>query len=101
MASPLLKLEVSPDGAESYDVDVNMRTVVAWEKQFLSRSMAQLFGAGLKATYLSELAYVHAFKAGKTTGSFAEFSEATDVALLKNEDAVTPDPTLPAVSAAP
>lgn len=82
----MMKLEVTPDVGEAFEVSVNMRTVVAWEMKFPARAMAQLGGSSLKANYIYELAFVASTKSGQYAGDFPTFKESFDVEPVDESD---------------
>lgn len=88
-----MKLEVTPDNGEAFEVDVSMRTVVAWETKFINRAMAQLGGNSMKANYLYELAFVAAVKAGQFAGDFSTFRDNYDVEPVNESEVSEADPT--------
>ena len=93
----MLKLKISPDGAEPYEVTATSRDIRAWEKGGSGRAFGKL-ASGLSMTDVYAIAHVTARRLGHVdqATTLDQFAESTDLELLDDDE---PDPTNPDLSA--
>lgn len=95
----MFTFSVQQDGvAEPYEVTAKSRDVVVWEKTGRGRYLGQIQEKP-SMTALAELAYIAARRAGRFTGTEAEFLAQCDVEPVDDQEAA--DPTPPAPSTGP
>lgn len=88
----MMRMRVSPDGGEPYELEAASRDVVAWEKAGRDRAFSN-FAEKLRMSDVYALAHVTARRMGRYDGSLEAFEATCDIDLLDDDEA--PDPTLP------
>jgi hypothetical protein len=98
-ASPLLKLRVSPEGADDFIVSVTSRDILVWEMGGRDRSYAALMQRQDMAP-MYEIAHQASVRAGQFSGSLAAFQSTCDIEVAPDDEetAAAADPTRPARS---
>lgn len=91
----MMRLKVSPDGAEPYELEVASRDVVAWEKAGKGRAYSE-FAERLRMSDVFSLAHLAARRAGRFDGSLELFETTCDVEMVDDAVDDEPDPSRPA-----
>ncbi len=89
-ARAIWTFEVFPDDGEPYEVDASSRDVMAWEKS--SRKTLKYLYEHMPITEMNRVAYLAAKRQGLFDGTEADFFEACDIQISK-DDEDAPDPT--------
>ncbi len=82
----MFTFEITPDGGETFRVVAGSRVITHWERTGRGRSIGQL-DSNPRMTDLEELAYLAAERAGKFTGSIADFRESCDFEPIETDGA--------------
>lgn len=90
----MLKVKVSPDGGEPFEVDVLSRDIIVWEKAGKDRSFSD-FLERMRMTDIYALAHAAAKRLGVFGDSLEDMESRCDVELVGEVEGTT-DPTLPA-----
>lgn len=85
-------IAVTPDEGDQYEVTVNGRIIVLWERAHVKNSVSKLT-EGLRLTDVYSLAFYAARTQGKFAGTQEEFEASVEVEMVADEAA---DPTSPA-----
>lgn len=92
----MFKVEVRPDGAEPFEVEVTTRDSLKWERARKGRSINQ-FSEAPTMDALYSLTYVAVQRDGRFSGDIREFEESCDLERRDDtEDSDEADPTQPA-----
>ena len=94
----MITVTVRPDGGDEYELTIQPRDVLVWEKTSKGNKTWLGFMANVNMTDLYELARIAAWRQGHITSeSRKEFEEHNDV-VFTTEDDEEPDPSLPGPS---
>ena len=94
----MIDVTVIPDGGEPYEITVQSRDVLVWERTGRGNSFGALMDQ-ISMVAMYHLAWIAARRLGHFAGDLKEFEQTVEVNLEETENEGEPDPTPPARTA--